>query len=118
MQVFASSDLEGAGSGDDTLVLDCVDNWSEAVFDGISGLGNGVVVWTFNQNSAWEGVLHTFDESVLLLSKRLFVDNLGETKVSFGDTVEGVDLFAATCERNSLTVSLFATTDANNASLS
>ena len=26
VQVFASSDLEGAGSGDDTLVLDCVDN--------------------------------------------------------------------------------------------
>ena len=40
MQVFAGSDLESSGSWDDTLVLGCVDNCSEAVFDGISGLSN------------------------------------------------------------------------------
>jgi hypothetical protein len=40
MQVLTGSDFESSGSWDDTLVLGCVDNCSEAVFDGISGLSN------------------------------------------------------------------------------
>jgi len=68
VQMFAGSDLESTGSWDDTFVLDRVHNCSEAVFDGVSSLRNWVVIGSFDQDSAWEGVLDTFDESVLLLS--------------------------------------------------
>lgn len=85
VQVFAGSDLESTGSWNDTFVLDCVHNCSEPVFYCVSGLSNRVVIGTFDQDSAWERVLDTFDESVLLLSEGLFVNKLGETKVGFGD---------------------------------
>lgn len=115
LQVLSASDLEGTSTGNDTLVLDAVGDSAHTVADSVSGLRNGVIVGSLDQDGAGEGVLNTFDESVLVLTEGLLVHDLGETEIGLSDIVNSVKLLATAGEGNTFTVSLLAATDAHDA---
>lgn len=74
LEVLAASDLKCASSRNYCLILDGIDDCTKTVTDCLLDLGDGVVVWTLDQNSAREWIVNTFDERVLVVSKRLLVD--------------------------------------------
>lgn len=115
VQVLGSSDLEGTSTGDDTLVLDGVGDSAHTVTDSVSSLRNRVIVGSLDQDGAGEGVLNTFDESVLVLTEGLLVNDLSETEIGLSHILNGVKLFTTAGEGNTFTVSLLAATDAHDA---
>jgi hypothetical protein len=116
VKVLTGSDFECTSSGNNALVVNGVGDSSETVLDGISGLGNGVIVGALDQDGAGEGVLNTFDESVFVFTELLFVNNLGETHIGLFQVVDGVEELTSAGERDSFTVSLLGAADTDNAS--
>lgn len=115
LEVASGGDLEGAGAGDDSLVVDGVGDGTETVSDGVLGLGNRVVVGPLDEDGAGEGVLNAFNEGVLVVTERDFVDELGETDILEGEVINGVEAATTTGEGESLHVSLLGAADADNA---
>jgi len=113
-QVLAGSDLEGAATGDNSLVEDGVGDSSETVTDGILGLGDGVIVGSLDEDGDREGVLDAFNESVLVVTERLLVNELGKAEVRLRDVVDGVELLATAGERDTLTVSSLCAADTHD----
>lgn len=74
LEVLAAGDLKCASARNNCLILDGVDDCTKTVTDCLLDLGDGVVVWTLDQNSAREWIVNTFDERVLIVTKRLLVD--------------------------------------------
>ena len=93
-----------------------VGNSSETITDSISGLGNGVIIGSLDEDGAREGVLNTFDEGVLVFSEGLLVDNLGETQISLSHIVDRVELLTTAGEGNTLTISLLGAADTHDTS--
>ena len=93
-----------------------VGNSSETITDSISGLGNGVIIGSLDEDGAREGVLNTFDEGVLVFSVGLLVDNLGETQISLSHIVDRVELLTTAGEGNTLTISLLGAADTHDTS--
>mmetsp|Transcript_903 Transcript_903/g.569 ORF Transcript_903/g.569 Transcript_903/m.569 type:complete len:422 (-) Transcript_903:70-1335(-) len=114
MQVLSSSDLESTTTGKDSLVLDSVRDSSETISDSILSLSNGVIIGSLDQNGAREWVLNTFDESVFVLTKSLFVYKLGKTEILLCDIIQRVQAGTATSQRNSLTISSLCSSDTND----
>ena len=77
-------------------------------------MSDSVIVGSLDQDGAREWVLNAFDEGVLVVTELLLVDELGETEVLFGNVVNGVEGSSTACEGNSLSVSSFGSTDADN----
>jgi len=116
-QMLACSNFEWTSSGDDTLIFNSVLDSSETISNSIFGLSNWVVIRSLDQDSAWERVSNTFNESVLLFTKSLLVNVIGPTEVFFSNIIYWVELFSTTGKRNSLSISLFGTTDSDNSSI-
>jgi hypothetical protein len=114
-QVLVGSDFESTASWNDAFVLHGVLDCAKSISDGLLGLSNLVVVWTLDQDGAGEGVLDTLDEGVFIVTEDLLVDVLGVTEVSLGEIFDGVHLVTATSEWDSLTISLLASSDTNDA---
>lgn len=114
-QVLVSGNLEGTSSWNNALVFHCVLYCSESISDGFLSLSNGVVIGTLDQDGAGEWVLDTLDESVLIISKNLLIDMLGESKVSLGHIVYAVELGSTASQWDSLTISLLGSSDTDNA---
>jgi hypothetical protein len=114
-QMLASSDLEGATTGDNSLVEDGVGDSSKTITDGILGLGDGVIVGSLDEDGDREGVLDALNESVLVVTERLLVNKLGEAEVRLKHVVDGVELLATAGEGDTLTVSSLCAADTHDA---
>lgn len=113
-QVLVGCDFESTAAWHDAFVVHCVLDCSQSISDGFFGLGNLVVVGTFDQDCAREWVLNSLDERVFVVAKDLLVDNFGEAEVSLGEVVNGIDLPSSASEWDSLTISLLRPSDAND----
>lgn len=108
------SDFERSSTGEDGLIFDGVRDSTESISDSILGLSDGVIVRSLDEDGAREGVLNTFNESVLIISESLLVNLLGETEVFFGEVIYRVKLVTTASEGDSLSVSLLASADSDN----
>jgi len=114
-KVLMSSDLEGTGTGEDALVFNGVLDSAHSISNGVLGLCNGVIVRSLDEDGARERVLNTFDESVFIFSENLLVNFLSKSKVRFLKVIDRIELSSTASEGNSLSVSLFASSDSNDA---
>ena len=113
-EVLMSCNFESSSAWNQRLVLDGILYSTETITDGILGLGNTVVVWSLDEDSAREWVLNTLNEGVLVLSKRLLVDELGKSEIRFFDVVHRIQTFAATSEWDSFSVSALCSSNADD----
>lgn len=113
--MLIGSDFKRTTSWNDTSVFDCVPDSSQSISDGLLSLSNLVVIWTFDENGARERILNTLDESVFVIAENLLINMLGITKIGFRQIINIVDLSTSTSEWDSLTISLFASSDADDA---
>ena len=74
LQMRVCSNLKGSSSRDNAFVLNCILNCSEPISDSIFDLGDGVLIWASDEESAGGRVLASFNEGVLILSKCLFTE--------------------------------------------
>ena len=112
---LSARDLKGTSSRHEDLILDGILDGSESISDGLLGLSDGVIIGTLDQDSAGERILNTLDEGILVVTKDLLVDVSGKTEIVLGEVINGVDLSTTTGKRDSLTVSLLAPSDSNDA---
>lgn len=103
-QVLSCSNFKGACSRDDCLVEQGVLDSSESVSDSLLCLGNGVVIWTFDEDGDRERVLDTLNEGVFVISELMLIDMLGESKVFLLEILDGVDGVSAASKGESLHV--------------
>jgi hypothetical protein len=116
MEVLCASDFERTGTGKDALVHNGVGHSSKTVTDSISGLGDGVIVGSLDEDSAGEGVLNTFNESVLIFTEGLLVDDLSETHIGLTHIINGAEHLTTASEGDALTVSLLSAADTDDTS--
>ena len=109
------SNFEGTSSWNDAFVFHGVLDGSKSVSDGFLGLGNGVIVWSLDEDGAREWVLNSFNEGVFVVSENLLIDSLGETEIGFTEVINTVELLSSASEWDSLSVSLLCSSDTNNA---
>ena len=57
---------------------------SQTIPNGFFSLSDRVIIWSLDQNSAWEWVLNTLDECVFFISQDLFINMFSKTQISFG----------------------------------
>ena len=114
LEVLMCSDFKSTSSWNNALVFHGVLDGSKSVSDGFLSLGNRVIVWSLNEDGAGEWVFNSINESVLIISKNLFIDVLGESKVLLGNVVNGVQLSSSTGEWDSFSISLLCSSDTNN----
>ena len=117
-EMLMSCNFESSSSWNDRLIFNSVLDSSKSVTNSILRLCNWVVVRSLDKNSAGEGVLDSLDKSVLIISKRLLVYKLSESKIGLLYIFDGVDLFTAAGKRNSLTISALSSSDSDDASTS
>ena len=113
-EVLMSCNFESSSAWNQRLVLDGILYSTETITDGILGLGNAVVVWSLDEDSAREWVLNTLNEGVLVLSKRLLVDELGKSEIRFFDIIHRIQTFAATSKWDSLSVSALSSPNSDD----
>lgn len=114
-KVFMSSNFKGTSTGEDALVFDGVLDRTHSISNGILSLCNRVIVRSLDEDSARERVLNTFDESVFIFSENLLINFLSKSKVRFLKVVNRIELSSTASEGDSLSVSLFASADTNDA---
>lgn len=112
--MFACRNFECTAAWHDTFVLHSIPDSTKTVPDGFLGLSNLVVVWTLDEDGAREWVLDALDERVLVITEHLLIDMLGETKILLSQVLDRVHLSATACQWDTLTISLFASTDTND----
>jgi len=113
-QVLASSDFESTSAWNDSLVLNGVLHGTQTVTDGVLRLSDRVVIGSLDKNRARERIINTFNERVFIVSETLLVDQFRETEIGLLNIIDGVELFATACQRDSLTVSTLGTSDADD----
>jgi len=116
VEVLRAGDLEGASSRKDSLVFDGVLDGAESIADSVTGLSDRVIVGALDKDGAGEGVLDTLNEGVLIFTKSLFVDDLGETHVFDAHVVDGVEELSSASEGDTFTIALFGATDTDDTS--
>ena len=89
-QVLVSSDFECSSSRYDALVFNCVLYRSQSISDSLLCLSNGVIIWAFDQNSAREWVVDSFNKGILVVPQNLLVDTVGMAKVCFRDVIDRI----------------------------
>lgn len=117
IEVLSSGNLEGSSSGNNSFVLNSVDNGSKSISDGVLSLGDRVVVGTLDEDGTREWVLNSLNESVFVLSESVLVDVLGETEILLGHTLERVDGVTTTGESESLHVSSLGSSESDDSFL-
>jgi hypothetical protein len=115
VEVLRAGNLESTGTGKNGLVLNGVLDSAETVTDGVTGLGNGVVVGALHEDGAGEGVLDALNESVFVFTEGLLVEHLGETHVFNAHVVEGVEELSTAGEGNALSIALLGAADSDDA---
>lgn len=111
-----TSDFESSTAWDNTIIRNSVRDGSEAITDSVTSLRNRVIVGSFDQDSAGEGVLHTLNKSVFIFTEWLLVNDTGPAEIILTQVVQRVEESTTASERNSLTVSLLGTTDTHDTS--
>jgi len=89
-QVLVRSDFECSSSRYDGFVFNCVLYRSQSISDSLLCLSNGVIIWAFDQNSAREWVLDSFNKGILVLPQNLLVDMLGIAKICFRHVIDRI----------------------------
>ena len=112
--MLASCNLKRTSSWNHRLVLNRILDSAQSISNCILRLRDRVIVWPLDQNSAAEGVLHTLNESVLVIAQALLVDKLSEAQVGLFAVLHRVDLLAATGQRDSLTVPALGTANTDD----
>lgn len=105
VEVDAAGDFEGTSARNNSLIVIDVLDSSESVSCGFLDLRNGVLVGAFDQNSARLGILDSGDESVLLLSKDVFLNKISVSQMFWLEFLNRVDCLSSAGKHNPFHVS-------------
>jgi len=112
--MLSAGKFEGTSSWNNTLVIHGIFDCTKSISDSFFGLSNLVIIWTLNKDGAREGVLDSLNESVFVITEALFIDVLGKSKILLAHVIDRVQLLTTTGKRDSLSISLLASSDTNN----
>lgn len=117
VEVKTASDFKRACAWDYCLIVINILNCPEAIASGFLDHGDGVLVGASDENGARSRVLDSRNESILLFSQNVLLNQISISQIVFCKFFNRVDSVTSAGQHNSLHVSSFSSPQCQNSSV-